>query len=228
MGDDANTFTALPSLETLDMLVATAGAPGNDARRADLERSLLDQLTRTDDLNVRIRTVRTLALAGSDVCVPPLAQLLAGEEPLRGYALGALWVLPAPAAGAALLAALENASGAAWRAAIANALGGRRERGAVAPLARMSEEGGIDGPEAALMALGHIGTAEAAEVLRAAKVAPRLQTVHARACLLCADQLCAAGADAALAGALCALARERTEDALLHDAAARLAARTGS
>lgn len=140
-----------------------------------------------------------LAVIGDEACVPALAGLLNHEE-TAGIAAAALAQIPAPAAGDALRKALDSAPAAA-KPAIAHALGVRGDTRAVARLNRLA--GGADraAAEAAITALGQIGTPAAQKTLAALRrsAPPELHRAVAAASLNLAGKLAAKGSRKAAA-----------------------------
>lgn len=138
---------------------------------------------------------RQLVIIGDADNVPALAALLADAD-TADMARYALERIPAPAAGAALLAALPNAAG-ATRIGLINSLGARRESAAIGALAALAVDPDPAAARAALHALGSIGTVEAGNALAGLEgaVAAPLQAEKQHALLLCADRLAAAGSE---------------------------------
>jgi len=120
----------------------------------------------------RVFAYQQLALVGGAAEVPTLAALLVQPEQ-SDFARIALQAIPAPEAGAALRAALDKLTGKPLIGVI-NSLGERRDAQAVPALAKLC---GLDDAAvrtAACLALGKIGTAEAAAALPADALEARL------------------------------------------------------
>lgn len=154
-------FLSAVCAEVSLLLGADAGGAGSTRAR---ELTALAQAG--GELAERARALQQLALIGTAESVPVLASLL-GDPHLGHYARDALEQLPDPAAGEALLAALDRVQGRTLIGIMAS-LGVRREPAAVPALGRKAA-----GPDdavavAALVALGRIGTDEALRLLTAA------------------------------------------------------------
>jgi type 1 glutamine amidotransferase/HEAT repeat protein len=134
---------------------------------------------------------RLLRRIGSAQSVPALAALL--DDPrLSHMARFALQFMPAPEAGAALLAALSKTEG-DRQIGVVGSLGQRRYAPAVPVLAALLANGDLALQRATLKALGEIGNEPAALLLRHAVLPPELQTARADALLRCADRLLTEG-----------------------------------
>ncbi len=162
---------------------------------------------------------RLLRQIGSELSVPALARLL-GDAQLAHFARFALQHQGSPKAGEALLAALGTLQG-DLKTGIVGSLGERREAKAVPQLASLLEDKDAMLAQAAIRALGKIGTEEAAKALAAAKVAREHRALQNDSVLLCADAMLASG-DAAGAAKIY---RAYTES--YHDPIVRLAAFRG-
>jgi HEAT repeat protein len=132
-------------------------------------------------------------LIGTAKSAPALAPLLLDAE-LSISARLALEAIPGAEAGEALRAAVEKTSG-LIKAGIIDSLGERREAAALATIAKAL--GDADSPvvASAALALGKIGTREAAQALAAAqdKIPAAARPTFCDGYLLCADRLAAAG-----------------------------------
>ena len=126
---------------------------------------------------------------GTSRSVPALAKLLAGDQKAADAARYALERIPGPEAGAALRAAMLRASG-LRRIGIVNSLGARRDRRAAPALAALLKANDKPMRDAAVSALGRIGTEQA---LSALKPLGSRDIVVCQALLRCADGLAAAG-----------------------------------
>ncbi len=136
---------------------------------------------------------KKLALIGSAASVPVLAKLLADPRHVE-IARYALERIPAPEAARALHNALGKVKGRA-RVGIVNSLGVRRWKESIPQLAEAVSGGETGLAEAALAALGEIGTPDAASALsRFADEAPKTRLVPLyKGMLRCAEQLRAGG-----------------------------------
>lgn len=136
---------------------------------------------------------KRLAIYGTSESVPDLARLLTDEK-FASWARIALEAIPGPAADEALQAATESLDGNLLIGVI-NSIGVRRYAGAVESLAKYLEDRDPNVISAAAVALGRIGNADAAKVLR-----PGLSSSDAKArsaiaegCVLCAERLWQSG-----------------------------------
>lgn len=142
---------------------------------------------------------RLLGMVGSAKSVPALAELLSHEQ-LAHPARMALEPMADPSAGAALRAAMPKLKG-KLLAGVITSLGMRRDNEAVPAIARAALDGDPAVADAAIRALGFIGTVDAARELGtlAGRVPEGLQRFVAQAQVICAGRLLEAGrtADAA-------------------------------
>jgi HEAT repeat protein len=136
---------------------------------------------------------KLLAVHGSEEAVPELARLLSDER-LASWARIALEVIPGRAADDALRQSLNSLNGNLLIGAI-NSIGVRRDANAVEPLAARLEDPASDVASSAAVALGRIGNANAATVLRKALsgATPAVRTSVAEGCILCAERFLAEG-----------------------------------
>ena len=163
----------------------------NDASaRTELEQKLTATLSSAMSPVAKEYICRKLALIGSARSVPPLAQLL-GDSRLNDAARNALEAIPAAAA--ALRRGLSQLAGPQRIGAI-NSLGARRDAPSLSALAALLNSPDNLVAEAAVSALGKIGTIRAADTLLAyrPKAPPPIRLAVADACLCCADRLSAA------------------------------------
>jgi HEAT repeat protein len=132
---------------------------------------------------------RQLAVIGSASEVPALARLLA-DKTLREQARCALQTIPGDEAEVALLQALTTTD-ATLRVGIINSLGARRAKRAIGPLTSLLNNSQPSVADAAADALGAIGGADAARVLRRGLNATdmSLRRRICRAAVVCADGL---------------------------------------
>ncbi len=137
----------------------------------------------------KLDACRQLAVVGPPAAVPALAKLLP-DPALSHMARYALESMPGKEAGAALRAALGTAKGKQLIGVI-NSLAVRRDADAVPKLAALMKSADPTAADAAVVALGRIGTPSAANVLLPAlRQAPtRLWPALCEAGLQCADLL---------------------------------------
>jgi HEAT repeat protein len=173
-----------------EAVIATRGDA--EARKA-LEKRLAAVLGSGASRSAKDYVCRTLKTMGTAESVPALAALLPDKD-LSHMARYALERIPAPEAADALRAALPGLP-AKLKAGVAGSLGVRRDEASVPALAGLLGDGDKAVAAAAACALGSIGTSEAAKVLGpAAKHAPQgVKSAVADGCLVCAEQLLAAG-----------------------------------
>ncbi len=159
--------------------------------REAIEAKLLEALAAPDATYACKQFVcRMLRRIGSDACIPALAKLLPDPK-LSHMARFALERHPSRRASRALRKAMAKLDGKLKIGVIAS-LGARRSRRSVADLARLMT-GDENIARAAIRALGHIGSTDAATALAGAKVSSNLKTLQADARLMCADRMLADG-----------------------------------
>ncbi|HNR99327.1 MAG TPA: DUF1080 domain-containing protein [Planctomycetota bacterium] len=161
---------------------------------------------------------RLLRAIGTEQAVPVLAGLLADKE-LAHFARLALQHCPSPKAGEALRAALGALEG-DLKTGVVSSLGERGDAKAVAQIAALADSKDEMLAQAAIRALGRIGTAEAAAALADAPVAREHRALAGDSALLCADGMLARG-DAAGAAAIYRAYTERRHDPMVRLAAFR-------
>lgn len=163
------------------------------AARQQAEADFIRVLTGDSTFEAKRFACLQLAVMGGEASVPALANLLKSGD-TAGIAAAALAQIPAPAAGDALRKALGSAPAAA-HPAIAHALGVRRDTRAVAQLNRLALGEDRAAAEAAIIALGQIGTPGAQKTLAALRASgpPELRRPVAAASLDLAGQLAAKG-----------------------------------
>ncbi|MCY3021716.1 MAG: HEAT repeat domain-containing protein [Planctomycetota bacterium] len=160
----------------------------------DIEAKLLDALKAPDAaVDGKRYLLRYLTIVGSETCVPAVARFLADEQ-LSHPARMALEALPCKAAAEALRQGLEKAKGKQLAGVVAS-LGVRRDAEATSALAKLTSDADPAVAEAAVCALGEVGTPEAAKALEeaAAKVPEALKRPAAKARVACAARLTEAG-----------------------------------
>ncbi|HTU24180.1 MAG TPA: HEAT repeat domain-containing protein [Pirellulales bacterium] len=171
---------------------AVVTSHGNADARKDLETRLAAVLTSGVSRDAKDYACRKLMLIGTAQSVPTLAGLLTDND-LSHMARYALERIPAAEAGQALRDALSKVSG-PLQVGVIGSLGARHDAEATAPIAALLNNADPSIARAAAIALGDIGTAEAAKALADAKPsAPGAAQVAADATLACAEDLLAAG-----------------------------------
>jgi HEAT repeat protein len=160
----------------------------------DIETKLLAVLNAPETPKDAKRYIcRWLAVVGSADCVPAVAPLLTDPD-LSYPARMALEPMASPVAGVALRDALPKVHG-RLLAGLIGSIGVRRDREAVSAVAGAAKDDDPVVANAAIMALGAIGTGSAAEALAGLQVAPALSRIQARARITTAGRLRAAGAN---------------------------------
>ena len=141
-------------------------------------------------------TCKRLSVYGSSAAVPALAPLLLDKE-LSSWARIALEVIPGPAADEALRNALTKAQG-GLLVGVINSIAVRRDAQAVNGLVAKLKDSDGDVASAAAVALGRIGSAQAAKVLEQslADAPAGVRPAVAEGCILCAEKSLADGKSA--------------------------------
>jgi type 1 glutamine amidotransferase/HEAT repeat protein len=154
-----------------------------------IEQLLIPLLDEQTNLAVKDFVCRKLSIIGTSHSVPALAALLDNPktEHLARYALERI---PDPAAEAALLAKLNQARDAKTKTGLISSLGIRRSNQAVNALAQIAAAD-KNLSQAAVHALGLIGTSDAAAALQTVRgsLAGELRPHVLNAMVICADQL---------------------------------------
>ena len=177
-------------LQPIDEAVATTY--GNADARKDLEARLVAVLTTGVSRDAKDFVCRKLMVIGTAQSVPILAGLLPDKD-LSHMARYALERIPAPEAAQALRDALAKVSG-ATQVGVIGSLGVRRDTASVPALAALLNNADASVARAAAIALGDIGTAEAAKALADGKpTAPEAVQAATDARLACAEDLLAGG-----------------------------------
>jgi HEAT repeat protein len=146
-----------------DAVIASHGKP--EAAK-ELENRLVASLQGELSRDAREYVCRKLAAIGTAASVPALSALLLKSDSSH-MARFALERITAPEAAQALREALSQASGGV-KIGVIGSLGGRRDSAAVAALAKLLQDADLTIARAAALALGSIGTAEAASALQLA------------------------------------------------------------
>lgn len=136
---------------------------------------------------------KRLAVYGSEQAIPELAKLLADPQ-LASWTRIPLEAIPGSAADEALQSACASLSGNLLIGVI-NSLGVRRAEGAVETLAGQLKNAAPEVAEAAAIALGKIGSEQAAAVLseQLAAASGPVRSAVAEGCVLCAERSAADG-----------------------------------
>jgi len=170
------------------------------AARAELESALSQLLAPASTFEAKRFACQQLAVVGSDASVPALAKLLEVNETI-GIACLAFGNRPSAKADKALREALPAARD-TGRRQIISTLGNRRDAKAVKPLTKLARDADAAMAEAAIRALGKIGTESAAKVVAALRkeANPAGHRALADATLRCAAQLAESGKAKAASG----------------------------
>ena len=172
---------------------AVVATHGDAQARGKLEKALVDVLAGGISRSAQDYVCRRLKVIGTAQSVDALAALLTDEETSHIARL-ALERIPDESAVAALRDALPQVSD-KLKPGLIGSLGKRRDKQSVKALSQLLRKGDAQVAQAAAHALALIGTPTAAKRLsRAAQRAPgNLKVAAADACLICAEQLLAAG-----------------------------------
>lgn len=191
----------------LSLPLLLSAAEGASAK--DNERQLITVLKSDAAPGEKAITCKKLAIYGSKAAVPALAPLLTDKD-LTSWARIALEAIPGEEAAEALRNALNKVEGRILVGVI-NSIGSRKDAQAVPALIAKLDDQNAQVAAAAGEALGHIGGADAARGLERALAGnrPEVRSAAAYGCVLCAEQMLAAGQGQA-AAELCDRVR-RTE-----------------
>jgi hypothetical protein len=162
-------------------------AMNSDQDSIAVARELATLLVGDSTLDCKLFVCRELARVGGAAEVPALAALLNNAD-TADMARIALEAIQGPEADAALVAALDTTSGTV-RVGVINSLGERGSKDAVTLLRRLAKKGDANEAEAAVAALGKIGTRSAAHALKRAKrgASPQLCEAIENAQRVCAE-----------------------------------------
>ncbi|MEE8452904.1 MAG: HEAT repeat domain-containing protein [Thermoguttaceae bacterium] len=169
-----------------------AGAPGNEARRAEVCKLMAAKLGPDTAQSARLDLLAQLQRIGRAECINAVAALLSdGDAKIRDAACRALAGNPAPEANTKLLAGLQNAADARLKTGLLNSLGYRGDAASVGAVAKELANRDQAVAAAAARALGKIAGNDAAKALAAARTKAKgnLRLRISNACLLCADSL---------------------------------------
>ncbi len=155
----------------------------------DLESRLIAALGGNLSLDAQEYVCRKLAMVGTAASVPSLAPLLIKKE-ISHMARFALERIPAVEAGQALREALPKVTGLV-KVGVISSLGGRREAAAVTELSGLLKDTDTAVARAAALALGAIGTTDAAAALQLALKGSGIPQTVIDGILSCAEALLA-------------------------------------
>ncbi|HOX56965.1 MAG TPA: hypothetical protein P5205_21075 [Candidatus Paceibacterota bacterium] len=193
------TYTWSESRDPLNAIEAAMVATAADsAARQQLESRLAAVLRSGAPFPAKQYVCRKLSQIGTGESVPALAPLLLNPA-LSHPARFALERIPDPRAAEALRRALPQSEGKV-KTGIINSLGVLRDAAAVGLLTNLLAEPDAAIAQAAVVALGHIGTVEAAHALGKVTTPGPLQAAAAQARLVAAEQLAQSGHPAEAAG----------------------------
>lgn len=164
---------------------AIAASHGKSAERKELEGRLLKSLDSDISRDAKDYVCRKLAIVGTAKSIPTLSKLLILEKHSH-MARFALERIPGPEATKALVDALSTVSE-TLKVGVISSIGSRGEASSVAALTPELASSNASIAKAAALALGQIGTSEAANRLGNAKQSP----VVFDAQLMCAESLLA-------------------------------------
>jgi HEAT repeat protein len=167
---------------------ASAFAADNSNSSAEKQRKLISVLQSDAPPQDKAIPCKQLAIYGTKDAVPALAPLLLDPQ-LASWARIALEAIPDPAADDALREALGKAQG-RLLVGVINSIGVRRDAQAVNGLAAKLKDPDPAVASAAAVALGRIGGAQSAKVLRQslANAPAAVRPAVAEGCILCAEQ----------------------------------------
>jgi HEAT repeat protein len=182
----------------MEKMCHEAAAPGREAERAALSMAMMTKVGPDADVAkpARIWLLRRIDTIGRDEVVPTLTALLDDQDAdIRETARRALQNNPSPKAGDVLLAEMAQAKDPEWKIGMINALAFRRNRAAIPALIKLTGDSDNAIANAAVAALGEIGTPPAIKAVTGLLKHPK-PALHARvaeAALKCAEQLLAEG-----------------------------------
>lgn len=177
----------------LSVMVACEMAAGQDgaggtSSRQEKQRKLIGVLQSDAPPQDKAITCKQLAIYGTQEAIPALAALLPDEK-LSSWARIALEAIPGPAADEALRQATGKVRG-MLLVGVINSIGVRRDVQAVDVLAERLRDSNADVASAAAVALGRIGSEQAAKVLEPylAAAPDKVRPAVAEGCILCAER----------------------------------------
>lgn len=162
-----------------------------------IEEKLIAIVLSADSTTDAIRhACRQLSYVGGQATAESLAKRITDEK-VSHYIRYALESNPSPTVDRTLLSALNETRG-DLRLGMISSLAARRTAEAVRPLASLAASDDNEIAEAAIKALGRIGSRDAARVLIALELKPEHQLLRADALLRSADRMAAAGEEIAV------------------------------
>jgi hypothetical protein len=174
---------------------AVAATHDNAAARAELEAQLVGVLKSGASRDAKDYVCRKLATIGTAASVPTLAALVVDKNHSH-MARYALERIPDASAGQALNDALGRVDG-DLKIGIISSLGSRREAAAVAALGGLLSQANAAISKAAALALGTVGSAEAASTLQQNAAGATAKPAVIDGLLSCAEALLASNQTAA-------------------------------
>lgn len=179
------------ALKPIDQAIITT--QGDAAARKGLEKNLVDALAGGISRSAQDYVCRKLRVVGTTQCIEALAALLPAEETSH-IARYALERIPDEKAAEAMRDALPKVSS-KLKPGIIGSLGVRRDKKSIPAISKLLGDSDILVAKAAAQSLGLIGTSAAAKELSrfAKKASANMKKPVADACLVCAEQLLAAG-----------------------------------
>lgn len=175
---------------------AVVSAHGKPDMAKEIESRLAAALQMELSRDAREYVCRKLAVVGTAASVPAIAPLLIDKDSSH-MARFALEQIPAAEAAAALRDAIPKAAGPV-KVGLASSLGARRDTAAVGVLSSLLKDADVAVAQAATLALGAIGTAEAVAALQDALKAPGKNGARlVDALFSCAESLLAGNQSAA-------------------------------
>jgi HEAT repeat protein len=182
----ASILFTIATLAVIDAPLHSAG-PEDKIPAKEKEQKLIAVLRSNAPPQEKAITCKRLAVYGTKDAVPALAALLADEQ-LASWARIALEAIPDSAADVALRESLGKLHGKLLVGAI-NSIGVRRDAKATELLITRLKNADAEVASAAAVALGRIGTEEAAEALKQSLTSnfPEVRSAVAESCILCAE-----------------------------------------
>ena len=183
------------SLLVLTSFACPSFAGDGPATSPEKEAELIGILQSDRPASEKAIACKNLAIYGSGKAVPELAKLL-GNEQLSSWCRIALEVIPGSEADEALRKGTESVQGKLLVGTI-NSIGVRRDTSAVELLSARLQDPDAEVASAAAVALGRIGTRDAAKSLQnvLATSPANVRSAVAEGCVLCAERFHAEGLD---------------------------------
>lgn len=169
-----------------------AGAPGNEAKRAEVCKLMTEKIGPDTAKPARIWLLTQLERIGRGECLDAVAAALDDKDSgVRDSARRALTNNPTPEANARLLAKLQAISDSNFKIGLLNSLGYRADSASVAVVAKQLTNKDQGVAAAAARSLGKIATADAAKALAGARAKAKgdVRFRITDSYLLCADKL---------------------------------------